>query len=160
MPRIVRLGDPTDHGGAVVQTSAPNFKVNGVAVARKGDRCSCPRNGHHDCVIIEGDEHFKVDGVPVPGIGMVEIVAVLAGGSLIAAVVSLALWRIERRANHGIARRRISVLDRTRWTMPPLEQLTAARLTPLKRTWMLVLRGYLVIAAGLVLVRIAGLVAG
>lgn len=78
-----------------------------------------------------------------PGIGMVEIVAVLAGGSLIAAVVSLALWRIERRANHGIARRRISVLDRTRWTMPPLEQLSAARLTPLKRTWMLVLRGYL-----------------
>ncbi|MHA6894841.1 Nramp family divalent metal transporter [Ralstonia pseudosolanacearum] len=95
-----------------------------------------------------------------PGIGMVEIVAVLAGGSLIAAVGSLALWRIERRANRGIARRRVSVLDRTRWTMPPLEQLTAARLTPLKRTWMLVLRGYLVIAAGLVLVRIAGLVAG
>ncbi|MFV8605774.1 Nramp family divalent metal transporter [Ralstonia pseudosolanacearum] len=95
-----------------------------------------------------------------PGIGMVEIVAVLAGGSLIAAVVSLALWRIERRVNHGIARRRVSVLDRTRWTMPPLEQLTAARLTPLKRTWMLVLRGYLVIAAGLVLVRIAGLMAG
>jgi hypothetical protein len=44
--------------------------------------------------------------------------------------------------------------------MPPLEQLTAARWTPLKRTWMFVLRGYLVIAAGLVLVRIAGLVTG
>ncbi|KFX28647.1 Nramp family divalent metal transporter [Ralstonia solanacearum] len=95
-----------------------------------------------------------------PNIGTVEIVAVLAGGSLIAAVLSLVLWRIERRANHGIVRHRVSVLDRTRWTMPPLEQLTAARLTPLKRTWMFVLRGYLVIAAGLVLVRIAGLVAG
>ncbi|EAP73446.1 Hypothetical protein RRSL_03411 [Ralstonia solanacearum UW551] len=46
-------------------SSAPQLKVNGVAVARKGDRCSCPREGHHDCVIIEGDEHFKVDGVPV-----------------------------------------------------------------------------------------------
>ncbi len=95
-----------------------------------------------------------------PNIGTVEIVAVLAGGSLIAAVLSLVLWRIERRANHGIVRHRVSVLDRTRWTMPPLEQLTAARLTPLKRTWMFVLRGYLVIAAGLVLVRIAGLVTG
>ncbi|MDO3520838.1 PAAR domain-containing protein [Ralstonia pseudosolanacearum] len=65
MPRVIRLGDPTEHGGAVVQTSAPNFKVNGVAVARKGDRCSCPREGHHDCVIIEGDEHFKVGGVRI-----------------------------------------------------------------------------------------------
>ncbi|WP_055325774.1 Nramp family divalent metal transporter [Ralstonia solanacearum] len=95
-----------------------------------------------------------------PNIGTVEIVAVLAGGSLIAAVLSLVLWRIERRASHGIVRHRVSVLDRARWTMPPLEQLTAARLTPLKRTWMFVLRGYLVIAAGLVLVRIAGLVTG
>ncbi len=95
-----------------------------------------------------------------PHIGTVEIVAVLAGGSLIAAVMSLVLWRIERRANHGIVRHRVSVLDRTRWTMPPLEQLTAARLTPLKRTWMFVLRAYLVVAAGLVLVRIVGLVAG
>ncbi|AMP39228.1 MULTISPECIES: NRAMP family divalent metal transporter [Ralstonia solanacearum species complex] len=95
-----------------------------------------------------------------PNLGTVEMVAVLAGGSLIAAAMSLVLWRIERRANHGIVRHRVSVLDRAQWTMPPLEQLTAARLTPLKRTWMFVLRGYLVIAAGLVLVRIAGLVAG
>ncbi|KVU45955.1 hypothetical protein WK69_15595 [Burkholderia ubonensis] len=65
MRRIIRLGDPTDHGGEVVQTSAQQFKVHGVPVARKGDRCSCPRDGHHDCVIIEGDENFKVDGVPV-----------------------------------------------------------------------------------------------
>ncbi|AXV83271.1 NRAMP family divalent metal transporter [Ralstonia solanacearum] len=95
-----------------------------------------------------------------PNLGTVEMVAVLAGGSLIAVAMSLVLWRIERRANHGIVRHRVSVLDRAQWTMPPLEQLTAARLTPLKRTWMFVLRGYLVIAAGLVLVRIAGLVAG
>ncbi|AQW32652.1 Nramp family divalent metal transporter (plasmid) [Ralstonia syzygii subsp. celebesensis] len=95
-----------------------------------------------------------------PNLGTVEMVAVLVGGSLIAVAMSLVLWRIERRANHGIVRHRVSVLDRAQWTMPPLEQLTAARLTPLKRTWMFVLRGYLVIAAGLVLVRIAGLVAG
>ncbi len=66
MPRVIRLGDSTDHGGAVVQTSASNFKVNGVAVARKGDRCSCPRDGHQDCVIIEGDEHFKVEAFLSP----------------------------------------------------------------------------------------------
>jgi hypothetical protein len=95
-----------------------------------------------------------------PNIGTVEIVAVLVGGSLIAAVMSLVLWRIERRANHGVVHQKVSLLDRSKWTMPPLEQLTAARWTPLKRTWMFVLRGYLVIAAGLVLVRIAGLVTG
>jgi hypothetical protein len=38
--------------------------------------------------------------------------------------------------------------------MPPLDQLPPARLTVLDRTWLIVLRGYLVIAAGLVLVRI------
>ncbi len=84
MPRIIRLGDPTDHGGQVVQTSAPQFKVNGVAVARKGDRCSCPRDGHHDCVIIEGDEHFKVDGVPVAFEGH----KTSCGATLIATVTS------------------------------------------------------------------------
>ena len=92
-----------------------------------------------------------------PGIGEFEIGAILIGGSLIAMVMSLVLWRIERRNHRPPHPQRVSVLDRDHWTMPPLEQLTPARWTPLKRTWMFVLRGYLVIAAGLVLVRIAGL---
>ncbi|WP_431068275.1 PAAR domain-containing protein [Ralstonia holmesii] len=69
MPRIIRLGDPTNHGGKVIETSAPQFKIDGVPVARKGDRCSCPLDGYDDCVIIEGDENFKVDGVPVASEG-------------------------------------------------------------------------------------------
>ena len=44
--------------------------------------------------------------------------------------------------------------DRTTWRMAPLDELPPARLTVLDRTWLIVLRGYLVIAAGLVLVRI------
>jgi NRAMP (natural resistance-associated macrophage protein)-like metal ion transporter len=92
-----------------------------------------------------------------PGIGEFEIGAILIGGSLIAVVMSFVLWRIERRSRRPRHPLRVSVLDRDRWTMPPLEQLTPARWTPLKRTWMFVLRGYLVVAAGLVLVRIAGL---
>jgi hypothetical protein len=43
--------------------------------------------------------------------------------------------------------------------MPPLDQLPAGGLTPIKRIWMSVLRGYLLIAMGLVLFRIAQLVA-
>ncbi|WP_196248092.1 PAAR domain-containing protein, partial [Ralstonia solanacearum] len=46
--------------------------------------CSCPREGHHDCVIIEGDEHFKVDGVPVAFEGH----KTSCGATLIATVTS------------------------------------------------------------------------
>jgi hypothetical protein len=38
--------------------------------------------------------------------------------------------------------------------MLPLAELAPARMTPLTRIWMVVLRGYLVLAGGLVLVRI------
>jgi hypothetical protein len=38
--------------------------------------------------------------------------------------------------------------------MPPLDELAPARFTVLNRIWMIVLRAYLIIAAGLVLLRI------
>jgi hypothetical protein len=41
-----------------------------------------------------------------------------------------------------------------KWRMPPLDQLPPARLSTISRIWMIVLRGYLIIAAGLVLLRI------
>jgi Mn2+/Fe2+ NRAMP family transporter len=44
--------------------------------------------------------------------------------------------------------------DPATWRMPPLNELPSAQLTSLSRTWLLVLRAYLFVAAGLVLVRI------
>jgi hypothetical protein len=44
--------------------------------------------------------------------------------------------------------------------MPPLEQLPPARLTSLERVWLIVLRAHLVIAGGLVLIRIVTLAVG
>jgi hypothetical protein len=44
--------------------------------------------------------------------------------------------------------------------MPPLHELPPARLTLRNRIWMIVLRAYLVVAAGLVLVRIFRLATG
>jgi hypothetical protein len=41
--------------------------------------------------------------------------------------------------------------------MPPLGELAASRMTPLTRIWMVVLRCYLVVAGGLLLVRIVQL---
>ncbi|MEO6920640.1 MAG: PAAR domain-containing protein [Collimonas sp.] len=64
MRGVIRLNDPTSHGGKVT-SAAPNSKVMGLQVARKGDRCICPMQGHQDCVISEGDSEMLIDGVPV-----------------------------------------------------------------------------------------------
>jgi uncharacterized Zn-binding protein involved in type VI secretion len=63
--KVIRVGDPTSHGGTVLSSGAPHAKVGGVAVALKGDPCSCPHHGHAPCFIKDGDENHKIDGVPV-----------------------------------------------------------------------------------------------
>lgn len=65
MKGIIRLGDPTDHGGVVVSASAGQYLVDGKPVARVGDKCSCPKKGHDGCTIAEGDPAFIVDGIAV-----------------------------------------------------------------------------------------------
>jgi uncharacterized Zn-binding protein involved in type VI secretion len=64
MRGVICLNDPTSHGGKVV-SAAPRSKVMGLPVARKGDRCICPIQGHRDCVIAEGDPDVLIDGIPV-----------------------------------------------------------------------------------------------
>lgn len=64
MKGVIRLNDPTSHGGKVV-SAAPRTTVMGVAVARKGDNCTCPIRGHSVCRIVEGDPDVLIDGVPV-----------------------------------------------------------------------------------------------
>jgi len=65
MRNVIRLGDPTSHGGKVETVSATHFTVGGVAVARVGDKCSCPIKGHDNCTIAEGDPHHVIDGIAV-----------------------------------------------------------------------------------------------
>ena len=64
MKKVIRIGDPTSHGGTVLSGSPYRilYKKN---VARMGDIVSCPQNGHTNCVIIEGDPSWLVDGKPV-----------------------------------------------------------------------------------------------
>jgi uncharacterized Zn-binding protein involved in type VI secretion len=64
MRGVIRLNDPTSHGGKVV-SAAPKSKVMGVAVARKGDKCLCPLPGHGLSTSMEGDPKVLIDGVPV-----------------------------------------------------------------------------------------------
>ena len=82
--RVIRLGDPTDHGGNVIATGAPQFTVDGIAVALKGDACSCPHHGHDNCTIAEGDADHTINGVPVAYDGH----KTTCGATLIASVLN------------------------------------------------------------------------
>lgn len=65
MRNVIRLGDPTSHGGKVANVSASHFTVDGIPVARVGDVCSCPIKGHDNCTIAEGDPSHVIDGIAV-----------------------------------------------------------------------------------------------
>jgi uncharacterized Zn-binding protein involved in type VI secretion len=61
MPAPIRLGDSTSHGGKVT-SAAGQTNVMGLPLARINDTCSCPVPGHANCVIVEGDENWTIDG--------------------------------------------------------------------------------------------------
>lgn len=58
---IVRLGDKTTHGGAVI-TASMLHTVQGIGIARKGDMVACPLPGHGTNPIVEGCAVFRIDG--------------------------------------------------------------------------------------------------
>jgi Mn2+/Fe2+ NRAMP family transporter len=93
-----------------------------------------------------------------PDIGERQIVGVMIGGTALAAVLVLGVKAYERwqRIPAPMEARHATGM-RDNWRMPPLDDLPPAQLTLLNRTWMLVLRGYLVIAAGLLLVKLVQL---
>lgn len=64
MKAVIRIGDPTSHGGRVV-SAATHYVAFGKPVARVGDRCICPVPGHQVCIIVEGDSSWTIDGRPV-----------------------------------------------------------------------------------------------
>jgi uncharacterized Zn-binding protein involved in type VI secretion len=63
MANVIRLNDPTSHGGKVDSVTATQFIVGGIAVARVGDKCTCPLHGPG--TIVEGDQYHTIDGIPV-----------------------------------------------------------------------------------------------
>ena len=60
-PFIV-VGDKTDHGGVVIQGTGSS-DVDGIAMARVGDKVTCPRKGHGGTTVIAtGDPTCIIDG--------------------------------------------------------------------------------------------------
>ena len=99
----------------------------------------------------------------ITGEAMVEV---LAGGTLLAVVGYAATVTVRRlrlastdAAASAIAQasdseQQFSKEARNTWRMPPLEELPAPQLTLSKRIWMGVLRGYLIVAVALVVVKV------
>jgi Mn2+/Fe2+ NRAMP family transporter len=89
-----------------------------------------------------------------PTIGGAQILDILIVGGVFAVVAGVAIAAI---GDRGRARAKIDRSQRATWRMPALDQLPAARLTPLNRMWLIVLRAYLVLAVVLVVVRVVQL---
>ena len=90
-----------------------------------------------------------------PSISEWQILGLLGGGSALGVVMAIGVKAYE--ARNGLAAKDERPLDpglRDTWRMPALNQLAPARMTLLNKVWMLVLRGYLVIAAGLLLFKL------
>jgi hypothetical protein len=91
-----------------------------------------------------------------PDIGEASILAILGGGAMLALAVAASYafaWR-----DDGAPR--LDWIGRASWRMPPLDRLASPRLTASSRAWLVILRLYLVLAGGLVLLRIVALAAG
>jgi Mn2+/Fe2+ NRAMP family transporter len=93
-----------------------------------------------------------------PDINETTILSILGGGMLLSvAIAAVFLFVPTDKTGGHAASGPIGSIIRLTWRMPPLRELPPPRLTPLVRIWMVVLRGYLVVAGGLVVVRIVEL---
>ncbi|MDI1340324.1 MULTISPECIES: Nramp family divalent metal transporter [Burkholderiales] len=92
-----------------------------------------------------------------PDISDAHILGVLIGGTVIGAVLAFAVKLYERKQGVQAIEDNLPAMtqaERDNWRMPAMETLAPARLSLSSRMWMLVLRGYLVIAAGLLIVKL------
>lgn len=60
---VIVVGDRTTGGGEVL-TGAPSTFINNIAIARVGDKASCPKHGGF-FDIVTGDDTFLIDGQPL-----------------------------------------------------------------------------------------------
>lgn len=96
-----------------------------------------------------------------PAITGEQILWVLGSGCVLALVATIGILQWQRRRGVPlVAAPAVPLAERATWRMPPLSELPRPELTMLNLAFLTVLRGYLFIAGGLVLVRIAQLIAG
>jgi Mn2+/Fe2+ NRAMP family transporter len=84
------------------------------------------------------------------------ILAIMAGGAILALTATVVSGVLKSRE---VSAKRVDAWDREleMWRMPPLSRLRPMAISKASKTWMLVLRAYLILAVGLVLVKIVTL---
>ncbi|MFM0220782.1 NRAMP family divalent metal transporter [Paraburkholderia dipogonis] len=98
--------------------------------------------------------------VMYPDITGEAILEVLAGGTLMAVAgyaATVVVRKLRQHSENSVAHESefsLSKETRAAWRMPPLDELPAPQLTMSKRVWMGVLRGYLIVAVVLVIVKV------
>jgi NRAMP (natural resistance-associated macrophage protein)-like metal ion transporter len=98
--------------------------------------------------------------VMYPDIAGETILEILGGGSLLAVVgyaATLVIRKLRREPADSAAERVVQTYSKdaqNSWRMPALDELPAPNLTLTKRIWMGVLRGYLLLAVALVVVKV------
>jgi hypothetical protein len=80
----------------------------------------------------------------------------------VAAVAALVIMALSQNGGNGSSTEAAAAetMSRDTWRMPPLAQLAPAKLSLAAKTWMGVLRLYLVVAVALVLFRVVVLATG
>jgi NRAMP (natural resistance-associated macrophage protein)-like metal ion transporter len=91
-----------------------------------------------------------------PAISGEQILWILGAGSVLAIIAAGVTWTLRTPDNEPRMDRSL----RPTWRMRPLTQLLPARLTGATRVWMIVLRAYLLLAVGMVVVRVVQLAVG
>jgi hypothetical protein len=87
------------------------------------------------------------------------ILSILGGGGILGVLVALGIVLAGKKDGRTAIAATMDQASRNNWRMPPLGELPSPRLSIAVKAWMVVLRAYLVLAAGLVLLRIVMLVA-
>src|SRR5215469_13572539 len=91
-----------------------------------------------------------------PSITSTQIIAVLVGGAVLAAVGAIAVGIVRWR--QPTATVPDSLIDKAEWRMPPLSKLPPAQMSLRRRLWLGVLRAYLAAALILAIVKVVELV--
>jgi Mn2+/Fe2+ NRAMP family transporter len=87
------------------------------------------------------------------------ILCILGGGGILGVLVALGIVLAGERNGQTTVAAAVDRVSRNSWRMPPPGELPPPRLSIAVKTWMFVLRAYLVLAGSLVLLRIVTLVA-
>ena len=89
-----------------------------------------------------------------PGISSAQIIGILVGGVLLGAAIGLVALVRARRIRAAELSVPVEWLDRATWRMPALENLSRPVLSTQRKAGLFILRGYLLVAFALVIVKV------